>query len=184
MTRLASPPADENLQAARALKSEYCRYLDGKDWARWSALFTEDAVMQVGPWADSAVIGREAIRRLLTRQLKQATTKHIANNPEVQEEAPGRIRVLWEMTDQVETPLYVLEGAGFYEDRYVRTGEGWRIAGIRLHRSKVHLQPKSLVMRAILWMHRNGWLKRLSANADRALGEALYVGLAQGERPK
>jgi hypothetical protein len=179
----AGPGASENLEAAQTLKSQYCQYLDGKDWARWSALFTDDATMQVGPNADSAVVGREPIRRLLARQLKQSTTKHIARNPAVREEQPGRIRVVWEMTDRVETPLYLLDGAGFYEDRYVRDDDGWKIAGVRLHRNKVDLQPKSFVMRAILWMHRNGWLKRLSASADRTLGEALYVGLAPGERP-
>lgn len=175
--------AEESLEAAVALKSLYCQYLDGKDWDRWSALFTEDARMQVGPNADSAVVGREPIRRLLTRQLKQSTTKHVARNPEVHGEQAGRLRVVWEMTDRVETPLYLLEGAGFYEDHYVRTEEGWRIAGVRLHRSKVDLQAKSFVMRAILRMHRNGWLRRLSASADRTLGEALYVGLLEGERP-
>jgi len=177
------PSTEDKLEAAVALKSQYCQYLDGKDWARWSALFTDDAVMQVGPNADSAVVGREPIRRLLTKQLKQSETKHIARSPEVHEEQPGRIRVVWEMTDRVATPLYLLEGAGFYEDRYVRTDEGWKIAGVRLHRSKVDLQPKSFVMRAILWMHHNGWLRHLSASADRTLGEALYVGLAAGERP-
>jgi 3-phenylpropionate/cinnamic acid dioxygenase small subunit len=171
------------MEGIAALKTHYCEWLDGKEWDRWSALFTEDAVMQVGPDAASAVHGRSAIRRLLTRQLKQSKTKHVARNPEIDEEEPGRIRVVWEMTDRVETPLYLLEGAGFYEDRYVRTEDGWKIASVRLHRSKVELRPKSLIMRAILWMHNNDWLGRLSASADRTLGEALYVGLAPGERP-
>ena len=108
---------------------------------------------------------------------------HQVRDPEIHEEGPGHVRVIWCMTDRVATPLYLLEGEGFYEDRYVRTDDGWKIAGIRLHRSKVDLQPKSFVMRAILWMHRNGWLRRVSKSADRTLGEALYVGLAEGERP-
>lgn len=174
---------EEQLQAAITLKSHYCEWLDAKDWARWSGLFTEDAVMQVGPDGAAAVRGRSAIRRLLTRQLKRSKTKHIAHDPEIYEAQPGRIRVVWEMTDRVETPLYLLEGAGFYEDQYVSTEDGWKIAGVRLHRSKVDLQPKSLLMRVILWMHHNGWLRRLSASVDRTLGEALYVGLAEGERP-
>jgi 3-phenylpropionate/cinnamic acid dioxygenase small subunit len=166
-----------------ALKAHYCQWLDAQDWDRWSALFTEDATMQVGPNPESAVHGRPAIRRLLTTQLRGAKTLHQVREPEIHEEGPGQVRVIWRMTDRVATPLYLLEGAGFYEDRYVHTDDGWKIAGVRLHRNKVDLQPKSFLMRAILWMHHNGWLKRLSASADRTLGEALYVGLAEGERP-
>jgi len=170
-------------EAIEVLKAHYCQRLDAQDWDRWSALFTEDATMRLGPRADSAVHGRPAIRRLLTTQLRGAKTLHQVREPEVHEEGPGQVRVLWRMTDRVATPLYLLEGAGFYEDRYVRTDDGWKIASVRLHRSKVDLQAKSFLMRAILWMHRNGWLKRVSNSADRTLGEALYVGLAEGERP-
>lgn len=170
-------------EAIKALKAHYCQWLDAQDWDRWSALFTEDATMQVGPRADSAVHGRRAIRRLLTTQLRGAKTLHQVREPEIHEEGPGQVRVLWRMTDCVATPLYLLEGAGFYEDRYVRTEDGWKIASVRLHRSKVDLQAKSFLMRAILWTHRNGWLRRVSNGADRTLAEALHVGLAEGEGP-
>lgn len=85
--------------------------------------------MQVGPNADSAVRVRRAIRRLLKVQLRGADTLHQAHDPEIQEGGPGKVRVVWRMTDRVSTPLYLLEGAGFYEDRYVRTDDGWKIAG-------------------------------------------------------
>jgi len=147
------------MEGIAGLKTQYCEWLDGKQWDHWASLFTDDAVMQIGPSTDAAVRGRAAIKQLLARQLKHARTLHKAWDPQVTEEAPGRVRVVWHMNDRVETPLYVLEGAGFYEDRYVRTDDGWKIAGVRLHRSGVELRPKSLV------------------------GEALHVGLAPGERP-
>lgn len=171
------------MEGIAGLKTHYCEWLDGKQWDRWASLFAEDAVMQVGPSVDAAVRGRAAIKELLARQLKHARTLHQAWEPEVTEEGPGRVRVVWRMRDRVQTPLYVLEGAGFYEDRYVQTDDGWKIAGVRLHRNKVDLRPESLPMRAILWMHSTGWLKRLSSRADRTLGEALYVGLGPEERP-
>ena len=167
-----------------ALKAAYCERLDAKDWDGWAALFTADAMMQVGPDPGSAVLGRDAIRRLLKQQLRGAQTLHRATEPEVEEEGPGRVRVVWAMRDRVSTPLYLLEGRGFYEDRYVQTDDGWRIAGVRLHRSRVDLRPKSRLMRAILRMHRNGWLRRLAPKADRMLGEALHIGLEEGERPR
>jgi 3-phenylpropionate/cinnamic acid dioxygenase small subunit len=165
------------------LKARYCQWLDGKEWDRWASLFTEDAVLQVGPSADATVRGRAGIKRLLTRQLRRARTLHQVWEPELTPESSGCVRVVWKMRDRVETPLYVLEGEGFYEDRYVQSDDAWKIASVRLHRNKVELRPKSLIMRAILWMYANGWLARLSGSVDRTLGEALYVGLAPGERP-
>lgn len=188
LLRETYPPAvwdgtTEILGSVVDLKTRYCRWLDEKDWDRWTALFTADATMQVGPSKASAIQGRAAIRKLLTRQLKRATTHHQARDPELREDGPGRNRVVWRMKDRVETPLYLLQGAGFYEDTYVQTEAGWKIAAIRLHRSSVDLHPKSIVMRGILQAHHAGLLKRLSPSADRTLHEALYVGLAPGERP-
>ncbi len=173
----------EPLQAVADLKSQYCQRLDAQEWDGWEDLFTEDGVMQIGPSADSAIRGRRAIRRLLATQLRGARTLHQARNPEVRDEGPDHIQVLWEMNDRVSTRLYLLEGAGFYEDKYLRTSEGWKIASVRLHRSKVDLQAKSFLMRAILRMHRNGWLRRLAKSADRTLTEALHVSLPEGQRP-
>jgi len=170
-------------EAIASLKASYCESLDGKQWDRWASLFTEDAVLQLGPSAAALVRGRAAIRKLLTRQLRGARTHHEATKPEVREEGPGRVRVVWEMRDSVETPLYVLDGAGFYEDRYVQTREGWKISALRLHRTKVELRPKSFLMRALLSMHSSGWLARLAPGADRMLSEALHVGLEPGQRP-
>jgi hypothetical protein len=98
-----------------SLKAHYCQWLDGKEWDRWASLFTEDAIMQVGPTGEAAVRGRSAIQKLLTRQLKRARTLHQVWEPEVTVESSVCQRVVWEMKDRVETPLYVLEGGGFYE---------------------------------------------------------------------
>jgi 3-phenylpropionate/cinnamic acid dioxygenase small subunit len=171
------------MQAIVALKAQYCERMDGKEWDRWASLFTDDAVMQFGPSAEAAVQGREAIKKLVSRQLKRGESLHEAWNPEVTELEPGRVRVVWEMRDRATTPLYALRGEGFYEDEYVETSGGWRIAKVRLHRRAVDLQPRSAAMGAILWLQERGWLGRIVPSAGRALGDALYVGLGPGERP-
>ena len=137
----------------------------------------------MGPDPESSVRGRSAIRKLLTAQLRRARTRHEVRAPELFVESSDRVRVIWEMTDLVETPLYRLEGAGFYEDHYLCADQGWQISAVRLHRTKVDLQPKSTIMRAILWAHTTGVLKRLSPGTDRTLGQALHVELREGERP-
>jgi hypothetical protein len=101
----------------------------------------------------------------------------------VTELEPGRVRVVWEMRDRADTSLYALRGKGFYEDEYVETPAGWKIAKVRLHRTGVDLQPRSPLMKGILWLHDRGWLGRLAPSAGAALGDALHVGLAEGERP-
>jgi 3-phenylpropionate/cinnamic acid dioxygenase small subunit len=77
--------SSETRKAVEALKAHYCEWLDGQQWDRWASLFTEDAIMQVGPNADSAVRGRRAIRRLLKVQLRGAKTLHQAHDPEIQD---------------------------------------------------------------------------------------------------
>lgn len=177
------PDSAELLREVTALKTQYCNLLDSKDWHAWANLFTADAAMQVGPSPDAVVRGREKIHALLARQLRKATTVHQARAPEVMQEGDDRVRVVWAMNDRVQTPLYLLEGAGFYEDHYVRTAGGWKIARVRLHRTKVDLQPRSRAMTLLLRMYRNGWLGRLAPGASRTLGEALHVGLRDGQRP-
>lgn len=100
------------MEAIVALKTHYCEWLDGKQWDRWASLFTEGAVMQVGPSADAAIRGRAAVKKLLARQLKGARTRHQAWDPKISEEGLGRLRVVWRMKDSIQTPLYHLEGAG------------------------------------------------------------------------
>mgnify|MGYP001822846662 CR=1 FL=1 len=171
------------MQAIVALKAQYCERMDGKAWDRWAALFTDDAVMQFGPSEARAVRGRNEIKKLVSRQLRRGESLHEVWNPDITELEPGRVRVVWEMRDRADTALYALRGRGFYEDEYVETPNGWKIAKVRLHRTGVDLRPRSTLMKGILWMHDRGWLARLVPSAGAALGDALYVGLAEGERP-
>ncbi|MEM7139182.1 MAG: nuclear transport factor 2 family protein, partial [Myxococcota bacterium] len=169
MPRQSYPPAvwdgtTEVLENVVDVKSRYCRHLDSKEWGRWAALFVPDATMQIGPSSEAIVRGRDAIRDLVAAQLRKATTLHEVRDPELREEEHGRVRIVWRMRDRVESPLYLLEGSGFYEDVYARTPEGWRIASLRLHRSKVSMTPKTLVMKTVLSAHRSGWLRRVSPN--------------------
>lgn len=188
VSRQSYPPAvwdgtTELLENVVDVKARYCRLLDAKDWARWSALFLRDATLQFGPSSEAVVRGRDAIERLLSRQLRSATTLHEARDPELREDGLGRVRIVWRMKDRVETPLYLLEGAGFYEDVYAETPVGWRIASLRLHRSKVSLTPKNFIMRSVLNAHRSGWLARIVPGANRTLDQALHVSLRPGQRP-
>ena len=171
------------MHAIVALKAQYCQRMDGKAWDRWASLFTDDAIMQFGPSEGRAVRGRKAIKRLVSRQLRRGESLHEVWNPDITEVTPGRVRVVWEMRDRADTALYALRGQGFYEDEYVETQDGWKIAKVRLHRTGVDLKPRSSLMKGILWLHARGLLRRLVPPAGDALSDALHVGLSPGERP-
>lgn len=182
------PPAvwdgtTEMLESVVDLKTRYCRWIDGKDWDRVASLFLPHAVLQFGPSDASAIRGRLAIVRFLRRQLGQGSTLHEARDPELRAQEGDSVRVVWSMKDHVETPLYRLEGAGFYEDLYEQTAVGWKVAQVRVHRSKVVVQPQSFVMRGLLHAHDNGWLERVAPGIAQTFSEALHVGLRPGERP-
>jgi hypothetical protein len=55
---------------------------------------------------------------------------HQAHHPEIDVDAAGEAATgVWYLEDKVIVPDmgFVLEGAAFYDDRYVRTPDGWRI---------------------------------------------------------
>ena len=57
-------------------------------------------------------------------------TEHHGHHPEITLTSDGEARGTWYLQDRVIVPAADLEigGTAFYEDRYRRTDEGWRIA--------------------------------------------------------
>ena len=116
-----------DVEAIRQLKYRYLRTLDLKQWDDFADCFVPGATSD---YAGLAFAGRDALVGYLRENLGEAViTMHHAHHPEIDvagDEATGR----WYLEDRVLVPDldFVLEGAAFYADRYVRTREGWRIA--------------------------------------------------------
>ncbi|MBI1181178.1 MAG: nuclear transport factor 2 family protein [Alphaproteobacteria bacterium] len=116
----------------RALKARYCQYVDG-GWPEHGGthmgpvadLFVEDGVWDASPGMPAAR-GGEAIRRLFVDLRALPFAFHNAVNPVIEvdgDEATGH----WHFIGCSQMP----DGAsawflGIYEERYVRTPEGWR----------------------------------------------------------
>jgi len=117
----------DDLRAIEELKYRYLRTLDTKDWDAFVECFVPDAT---GAYAGLDFEGRDAIVGYMRENLGPGIiTLHQCHHPEIAvdgDEATGR----WYLQDKVVVPAfdYVLEGAAFYEDRYRRTEDGWRIA--------------------------------------------------------
>ena len=72
-------------------------------------------------------------------------TMHQVHHPEITVDG-DTATARWYLQDKVIVPAFgfMLEGAAFYADRYVRTPEGWRVAhtGYRAH-LRGQLQPRA-----------------------------------------
>lgn len=127
------------------LKYRYVRHLDTKQWESLEDLFTEDATASYGGGA-YVCDGREAIMEFLVTNMSSQTlhTAHRVGQPEIAvsgSTATGR----WALSDTVvDTALGVfISGAAYYEDTYVKTEGGWRIASTGYRRLYEYLVPTS-----------------------------------------
>ncbi len=122
------------IEAIKQLKARYFRLMDTKQWAEWEQVFSEDARLQWGPGPRDFAEGRSAIVAAVSEALRDATTCHHGNLPEIELIDADHARGIWAMFDRVEHPDYLLEGFGHYHEEYVRERDGWRIRSSRLTR--------------------------------------------------
>lgn len=114
----------------RQLKYRYLRTLDLKEWEAFAACLTEDATASYsgGQYEFS---GREEIVAFMRQSLGAGmVTMHQCHHPEIAADG-DRATGTWSLQDTViMTELnLMLQGAAFYEDRYVRGVDGeWRIS--------------------------------------------------------
>lgn len=130
----------DDLEQIRRLKYRYLRTLDTKDWDGFADCFVPSAT---GRYAGLDLDGRDAIVDYMRTNLTDAViTLHQCHHPEIdlhpgQEGAPDTATGVWYLQDKVivEAFDYVLEGAAFYDDSYVRTDDGWRISATGYRRT-------------------------------------------------
>ena len=115
------------LEEIKQLKYRYLRTLDLKRWDEFEATFVPEATGDYGEGLRFR--SREEIVAFMRDSLgPQMITLHQCHHPEISvdgDRATGR----WYLEDKVLMPEHrlILEGAAFYEDRYVRNVDGWRI---------------------------------------------------------
>jgi hypothetical protein len=119
------------LEAIRRLKYAYFRTLDLKQFDQLGQLLTEDAT---AAYEDGRTMleGRTAIVDWLSEALSSPgiVTQHNGHHPEIDFTSDTTATGVWYLLDRVIIPSADLEigGTAFYEDRYTKTGAGWRIA--------------------------------------------------------
>ena len=115
------------VEEIKQLKYRYLRTLDLKRWDDFAAVFVPEVTADYGEGL--AFGSRDELVAFMRDSLgERMVTLHQCHHPEIDVDG-DRATGVWYLEDKVLMPDHrlVLEGAAFYEDRYVRTGEGWRI---------------------------------------------------------
>ena len=116
------------VEEIKQLKYRYLRTLDLKRWDEFERLFVPEAT---GDYGEGLSFGsRTALVGYMREHLVGSmVTMHHCHHPEITVDG-DTARGTWYLEDKVLVPelRFVLEGAAFYDDRYVRTDDGWRIA--------------------------------------------------------
>lgn len=144
------------LEAIRRLKYAYFRTLDLKQFDDLGALLTEDCTSSYED-GKTVLAGRDAIVTWLGEVLgdRGMVTEHHGHHPEITLTSDTTAEGRWYLQDRVIIPAADLEigGTAFYEDRYRKTDEGWRIAHtgytrvFEEHRAHITLQVRSFTSR-------------------------------------
>ncbi len=116
----------DDLTAISQLKYRYLRTLDTKRWDEFAACFVPAATADY----NGLVFGdRAALVAYMQENLGEGIlTLHQVHHPEITVDG-DTATARWYLQDKVIVPAFsfMLEGAAFYDDRYVRTPEGWRV---------------------------------------------------------
>jgi hypothetical protein len=125
----------DDVRALEQLKYAYLRTLDLKQWDEFAGLFVPEATGSYG--TDLSFGSRAELVGYMRKNLPaDLITMHQAHHPEItvdDDTATGR----WYLHDKVFAPAFgfALEGAAFYDDRMVRTPDGWRFTHVGYRRT-------------------------------------------------
>ena len=110
--------------------TRYCRALDTKDWALLDDVFVAEATGELG--SPTVLVGVEAIRNRIRTALEHLDdSQHLVGNHEIAVDGDTATHRCYLQAQHVREaavggPNYIV--AGRYEDRFSRTGAGWRIS--------------------------------------------------------
>lgn len=117
---------------------EYCRHADNLDPASMVALFVDDCVANFVPGGDENILrGKDQLMKMLSGALEITVSgSHHISNAEIRFDTPDRVTFHCYMYSwQRFTGFPVTADChrwGRYENRFVRTPDGWRLSRLKL----------------------------------------------------
>jgi acyl-CoA synthetase (AMP-forming)/AMP-acid ligase II len=144
-----------DIQACQQLKYRYCRLLDQKRFDELGELLVEDCTVAYGGGAIT-LQGRASVTGYLHKAMgdTRILTSHIVSHPEI-DVSGDEAGASWVLHDVVilQDAGLAIRGASYYDDRYVRTADGWRIAhtGYRRLYEEIAKRPDGVRTTASWW---------------------------------
>jgi hypothetical protein len=144
-----------DLRACEQLKYRYCRLLDQKRFDELGQLLTDDCTVSYGGGAIT-LQGRTNVTAYLHKAMgdTRILTSHLVSHPEIEVQGDDAT-ASWALVDVVihQQTGYAIRGASYYDDRYVRTPDGWRIAhtGYRRLFEEIAKRPEGVKTTASWW---------------------------------
>ncbi|OBF19414.1 bile acid 7-alpha dehydratase [Mycobacterium sp. ACS4331] len=128
-----------DLEDIKQVKYRYLRALDTKKWEDFAATLTEDVVGDYGSSVgeEHHFTDRESLVAYMRSSLPpNVITEHRVTHPEITIDG-DEATATWYLQDRVMVPDFdfMLIGAAFYNDRYRRTADGWRICATGYERT-------------------------------------------------
>jgi len=121
-----------DIDEIKAVKYRYLRALDTKQWGEFADTLTDDVVGAYGGslGEDHHFTDRQALVEYMRTSLPaNVITEHRVTHPEITVDG-DEATAIWYLQDRVIVAEFdfMLIGAAFYNDRYRRTPDGWRIS--------------------------------------------------------
>jgi 3-phenylpropionate/cinnamic acid dioxygenase small subunit len=126
-------------RACTDLAMEYARSIDFRDYDNIVDVFTEDATLVIG----EKLVGRAAILEAMMQRPADLRSRHVISNVFIDVVDDRNARGICYLTlyrfkgqaalERGAVPLRGAAAIGHYEDTFVRTPRGWRIAHRVLH---------------------------------------------------
>nr|WP_277750176.1 nuclear transport factor 2 family protein [Prescottella agglutinans] len=132
--------AAADVEAIKALKARYFRLMDTKDWDGLAAVFTDDVAIDMTETGGGVTNSVSEYMPFLRASIENVSTVHHGHMPEITLTSPTTATGVWAMEDKLWWPegsapgLGALHGYGHYVEEYRKSGDGWRIASMRLTR--------------------------------------------------
>lgn len=138
-----------DLEAVKRLKYKYMRCIDQKLWDVVGSCFTDGATAAYSG-GKYAYTGRDDIVAFLRRSMSSEgfLSSHRVHHPEIDFQGPDAATGIWALEDTVVDVDHgvTIQGAAFYEDRYVKEGDGiWRIAHTGYRRTWEEIFPRASI---------------------------------------
>ena len=135
----AAAATDAIRRACEALSIAYARAVDFRDYDTVPELFTEDGILDT----TEVIEGRKAIAARMASRPDELRSRHVLTNIFIDVLSPTEARGISYLTlyrhvgpeslKGEPVPFHGPAAIGHYEDRFEKTGEGWRIRRRKLH---------------------------------------------------